>query len=244
VNRRQFIKGAGGLFVPAAPALLLPKQAKAAQWLPLFKQASGGGGPSLAYPIPSGLSQQAPGNAGPYTFTAVDIGTGSQFVIMAIFVQGNNNGNITDLALNSTALTNVVTDSSNTLSLFAGTVTGLTGSDTITLTMSASVAFEDIDIAVWTATGLTSTTALQKGSTPGGTTITLPASPGNLLFACISGTSAFSSPTGITARATITGPDSSSLSPADATLTSGQISGGDVTVTSVVDVAVVAAIFN
>jgi hypothetical protein len=80
-------------------------------------------------------------------------------------------------------------------------------------------------------TGLTSTTPVSTGAADG-TSIVLAASPGNLLFAVISNANSFTSPTGITNRTTISGEFGSVLTPADATLTSAQISGGDVTVTN------------
>jgi hypothetical protein len=186
MNRRRFLKGASGLFLPAAPALLLPKPLRA-QFVTMGNQgvvsSGGGGGASFTYPIPAGLTTGG-GSGTVNTLTGVDAGTGSKSIILTIAIQGNNNGLITSLLLNSTALAPVITDASSVVSLFAGNVTGLTGSDTITINTSATVDFEDIDVAIWAATGLTSITPLAKGSSidfgNAPDAIVLPASPGNL----------------------------------------------------------------
>jgi hypothetical protein len=253
MNRRRFLKGASGLVLPAAPALFLPKPLRA-QFITLGNQGvvagGGGGGPSFTYPIAAGISGGG-GSGDTSTLTGVNAGTGTKDIILAVAIQGNNNGLITSLLLNSTALTSIITDANSVVSLYAGNVSGLTGSDTITINTSASVDFEDIDAAIWVATGLTSITPLAKGSSidfgNAPDAIVLPASPGNLLFVATSASGSVGtiiSPTGITSRALITGADNLQLLPADATLTSGMISGGDVTVAGTADVAAVAAIWD
>jgi hypothetical protein len=248
VNRRQFIKGAGGLFVPAAPALLFPKQAKAARWLPLFKQASGGGGPSFVFrggQNQNGLTLSDSNTVA--TYAAMNLGTGSQFVILGIASQGEANpATITSLTVNGVALTSIVSDVSlgGIDTIYAGTVTA-TGSDVIVVTNSASIEFDDLNVGVWTATGLTSTTPLtSKPIANANTAFTVPAAVGNFIFAFNTNAGLWVSPTGITNETAVTGDNGFVSQPGDVTVTAGMISGGNVTLRATSDNPGVVAVWD
>jgi Putative Ig domain len=184
------------------------------------------------------------------TYAAMNLGTGSQFIILAQANQAlllSSGATVTKLTVNGTTLTPVPNGSDVSLggidTLYAGTVT-TTGSDVVQVTYSASAQFSDQNVAVWTASGLTSTTPLfSTGYTQ---TTSVPAAAGNLLFAFAStgATGTFTSPTGITNETEITGLDGGNSFPADTTVTSGMISGGDVTVTFSADVFGVVAIWD
>jgi Putative Ig domain len=204
---------------------------------------SGGG---AAFVFRGGQNQNI-SSGGPVTFTAINMGTGSQFVILALGSQflSQAQGTITSITVNSTALTPIVSDVSigGGDVIYAGTVT-TTGSDVVVVTYSASAAFNDNNIAVWTATGLTSTTPLF--STGYNQTTSVPAAVGNFLFALATGGpgDSFTSPTGITNETAITGDNGEVSYLADATITSGMISGGDVTLTFSADAFGVVAVWH
>jgi hypothetical protein len=193
-----------------------------------------------------GQNQNVSSSSPVITFTPINMGTGSQFVILGIGSQGvvENSVTITSVTVNGTALENVVNDASlgGADFIYSGTVTA-TGSDVVVITYSASVAFTDTNIGVWTATGLTSTTPLTSKSYT--QTTTVPAAAGNLLFALTTGgATSFTSPTGITNETAITGANGEVTQPAAVTVTSGMISGGDVTVTISADLFGVVAIWD
>jgi hypothetical protein len=203
------------------------------------------GGASFVF---RGGQNQNVGNASTATFTPIPMGTGSQFVILGVFNQadvGQTATIITSLKINGTALTPIVNDLSlgGGNSIYSGTVP-VTGSDVIVIDASASFAFGDLNVGVWTATGLTSTTPLTFKPLQGTTTV--PAAAGNLLFALgVGGTGiTFTSPTGITNETAIDGQNPDVTQPAAVTVTSGMISGGDVTVTISADLLGVVAIWD
>jgi hypothetical protein len=119
--------------------------------------------------------------------TYAAMGTGSQPVILAMGNQASqlNGATITKLTVNGTALTSIVSDVSlgGVDTFYAGTVT-TTGSDIVQVTYSASAQFSDQNVAMWTASGLTSITPLFSVASATGNAIPVPAAVGNLLF-CI-----------------------------------------------------------
>jgi hypothetical protein len=220
-------------FIRRTPGLILP--------------GGGGGGGGAAFVFRGGQNQNI-SSSGPVTFTAINMGTGSQFVILGLTGQVLAGGTttITSITVNGTALTPITSDVSlgGADVIYAGTVT-TTGSDVVVVTYSASAAFEDNNIAVWTATGLTSTTPLtSQASSDVAASFTVPAAVGNFIFAFATSGGLWTSPTGITNETAVTGLNGLISQPGDVTVTSGMISGGNVTMTGTNDQFGVAAVWD
>jgi Putative Ig domain len=201
-----------------------------------------GGGPSFAYPVTAGL-MISDGSGTTNTLTG-NLGTGTHFVVLAVAFQANNAAIGTITINGSDPFTLIKDDGDGKVTLYGGTAT-LTGTDSIVIT-SAAGAFDFLDmlVAPWVLSNLHSTTVIP---TPQGgeavSSLTLPASVGNFIFTA-NVAAAYTGPTGISVRSTITGPNGTALFPADVTVTSGMISGGDVTVTAPAGNGMVAAAWD
>lgn len=139
--------------------------------------SGGGGGASYVYATGGcGASCTITPSGTTATFSGINLGSGSKFVILGL---QDGAGNTTAVTVNGTSLTLITSFSGNDIFLFAGTVT-LTGSDTIVAT--GSYAFNEMDVMVYTATGLISTTKEGSNSTAG-SNVSTTCTVGDFVFA-------------------------------------------------------------
>lgn len=113
------------------------------------KPSGGGGGPLVH--IVGDTTTSATG------FTATfpeNLGTGSKFLVIGALT---STALTTDISVNGHSFGSAIADNTQGTSLFAGTVT-VTGSDSIVLTSSTDLSFLDVNIHVYSLSGLASTT--------------------------------------------------------------------------------------
>lgn len=198
-------------------------------------RVASGGSPSFTFQAGINSSSLSGGNliatfSGNFSATQ---GTGSKFVIVGEEIS-NNNGTITQVAVNGTPLTFIKSDqgaslTGSTLAIFAG-VANITGTDSVTITNSASMATDGTMAAVWTASNLTSTTAISSNGNVS-TSISLSGlTAGNFGFAV--GSQLWTGPTGITSHALLVSPvDGSQMGAADIIFSSGNLTAGTANLT-------------
>lgn len=190
-------------------------------------QDPGGGGASYAF-----RNIQAPAAPGVSTNTinlSMNLGSGSQFVILALRIQ--NQTIASGITVNAASLTSIQAHSGNELSFWAGTAT-CTGSDTVAITSASDLGFLDVCACAWTATGLASTTKVSSNEATS-TTCASAAAIADFVFAAsgLSGNYNGSAQTPPTGAHTATGANGIVLSTADWTASAGGISGGNFTST-------------
>jgi hypothetical protein len=130
-----------------------------ATWLPLFQQASGGGGASIA-PL---LSTTGAGGPSPFTIVSGQTFTAG---VVAIGVVTDFSSTLTAVSINGVSATQIgltVTDSSNTsVQMWSAVVPAGSSPGTITLSDAGSVG--TVGISAWTITGFTSSTPTANNS--------------------------------------------------------------------------------
>lgn len=168
-----------------------------------------------------------PGTASPVTFS-VNLGSGSFFIVMAIFVQGNVS--LSSVAINSIYTLSLVAGTGNTAGyqIWSGTAT-VTGTDSVLVTGASSLAFLDVNIAAWTM----SSVALNSSNTAHGGAVTTASLIGDYVFSCTSAVGgSYSASTQAPANTgTITGNNGNVLTVADWIAGAG-VSGGNFTATT------------
>lgn len=198
--------------------------------------ASGGGSPSYTYPISAGLTMIGGGGA-TNTFSGLNLGTGSQFVLLAIDITGSANAGITGVTVNGSSLTLIQDDGGHNVTFYAGTATLNGSTDNIVISsIAGAFNFLDIDVAPWVLSNLSSTTKISSTGSAGTTSTAGPtaASTNNFIFmAHNGGTGTYTVPAGITNRTFIVGGGSSTtLIVGDVQATAGMISAGNFTATT------------
>jgi hypothetical protein len=164
----------------AAFVALLSLGGAQAQFITLGNQgvvAASGGGPTHAL-LTAGCGAACTLNPSgtTATFTGINLGTGSSFLIIGL---QDGAGNTTALTVNGTPMTLITSFSGNDIFLFAGTVT-VTGSDTVVAT--GSYANNEMDLMAYVATGLTSTSP-QGSNSRAGSSVSTTCTVGDMVFA-------------------------------------------------------------
>lgn len=208
--------------------------------------ASGGGGSPAYAPLTTPtLSNTAGSGDFGVTFTGETLGAGSVF---AIFLLNNHfQTPFASVTVNGANLSFVKATASNKVEIWAGPVT-LTGSDTVVATTTGDISFGDVNIVMYGATNLISTTPLQAIINVG-SDITVPAAVGNFIFVGSADGSASTTSFNGSAQTPdhgfgIPGVDPTTLNVADWTAASGGISGGDFTATYNTFAELVIAVWN
>ena len=138
-----------------------------------------GSTPAYAYRGSGSLGD--PGNVETYS---INMGAGSNYVaVVAVAVQ--NGPAINSVTVDGQSLTSAVDNgdsAGNRVAIWSGPVTSGAGTQNVVLT-TATGAYVQRDIAVWTVTGLNSNTPKQTGSVGPGVSFPINVSAGDFLFA-------------------------------------------------------------
>lgn len=201
MKRRDFIRGAAGLFVPMAPAIIRPDSAWAQLAGGLMFPGPGtphsaGGGGTVVFDAITHLNPPVSSIAGIVTFNHIPVGTPTAIAILWGGYQNGNPTSITYGGFSMSATGTVFGALTNPGVQILGLANPPSGTQAVSLTVNGYIA-----IACISVTGSDTTTCFRNAGSGGtgsgaASTATVSSASGDLVIDCVNGFSAGAAPSG------------------------------------------------